>query len=296
MTKDQSEGSPTSIVSIFLSDLTIFSIILVLIYVIFLYFVMVQWSIVQSFFMFFDNCSPLVVTIKGFIGSVLVNPTIEIISIFIVIGTIFCHLAQRIKIEGHVFFENDGLLGKYFQSLFTTLNLISFIMIPIFSYFLILKQSYLELGLIVVVIILNYVLSLKILTNWVRITNTYEDMVNFKSSNSIVKQSRDLIAGAMIFLIVLSSLYFLFLTDFNLISMVFFEISFFIAYFIFCSVTHNIEGPLNIFLIDGETLFREAYIFEDSPYKNYLFVVLRNDIQKKIMKSSILYMEHSKVE
>ena len=152
-------------------------------------------------------------------------------------------------------------------------------------------QSYSEFVLDIVVIIFNALLSTNIIRNWAKITQKYDDFVSFKLTNkeNIAFQFRDLIASIIIFLILSSSLYFLFFTNFNLVSITFIEISFFIAYFIFCSVTHNLEGPVDIFLTDAQTVFREAYIFEDSPYKGYLFVTLKNNITKKIMKSSILY-------
>jgi len=291
--EEQSEKKQKPIVSTLFSELNTFSIILFSVYVIFLYFVMENWSIVQSFFMYFDNHSLLAVTLKNSIESIVISPNIPNISIFIAIVAVFSHLSQKIKVEGHVFFDNEGIEGKYFQSLFTTLNIISFIIVPIFAFFLFYCQSYFELFFDIVLIIFNYLISAKILTNWGKIVNNYDNLVNFKSSYNVASQFREVLANSIIFLIVISSLYLLFLANFNLISIIFIEISFFIAYFIFCSVTHNLEGPVDIFLIDCQTIFRDAYIFEDSPYKGHLFAVLKNDIKKKIIKSSILYIEPS---
>jgi len=87
--------------------------------------------------------------------------------------------------------------------------------------------------------------------------------------------------------------YCFYLMNFNLISIIYIELSLFVEYFIFCCVTHLPEGPVNIFLIDDKTVFRDAYIFEDSP-KGHIFIVLNNDTRKKIMKTSILYLEENK--
>lgn len=295
MEQEQSEDKQKPIVTTLFSELTVFFLVIFLIYIGFLFVVKDHWSIFQSFFMYFDDHSSLAVTLKNSIISLLISPNIQNISIFIAIVTIFSMLSQEIKTQGHVFFENTGIEGKYFQSLFTTLNVISIIIVPIFTIFLFYCQSYSELVLDILVIIFNMFLSTNIIKNWAKITQQYDDFVSFNSSNkkNIVFQSRDLIASIILFLILSSSLYFLFFTNFNLVSITFIEISFFIAYFIFCSVTHNQEGPVDVFLIDAQTVFREAYIFEDSPYKGYLYVILRNSIKKKIMKSSILYLEPS---
>ena len=292
MEQEQSNDEQKSIVTKLFSELTVFFVIVFLIYIGFLFLVKDHWSIFQSFFMYFDNHSPLAVSLQNSITSLLTSPNIQNISIFLAIVTIFSMLSQEIKIQGHVFFENTGIEGKYFQSLFTTLNVISVIMVPIFAIFLFYHQCYFELILDVVVIIFNMALSLKIMRNWVEITQSYDEFVRFKSSSkkNITFQFRDLIASIIVFLILSSSLYFLFFTNFNLVSITFIEISFFIAYFIFCSVTHNLEGPVDIFLVDAQTIFREVYIFEDSPYKGYLFVILKDNSKKKIMKSSILYL------
>ncbi len=293
MGEKQSSDRQAPVVTTLLSELTVFLIIIFLIYLGFLFLVYQNWSFFQSFFMFFDEHSPMAITLKNSIISLLMSPNIQNISIFIAIGTVFSLLSQKIKVEGHVFFENTGIDGKYFQSLFTTLNLISCIIVPIFAIFLLYCQSYSELFLDLVIIVFNIALSVKILKNWGNITQKYDDLVSFTSSGNIAIQSRELLANMIVFLIILSSFYFIFFTDFNLVSILFIELSFFIAYFIFCSITHTIEGPVDIFLTDSQTVFRDAYIFEDSPYKGYLFVVLKNDIKRKIWKSSILYFEPS---
>ena len=292
MEEGKSKDQLRPIVSTFFSELNIFSLILIFLYFIFLYFVINQWIVVQSFFMYFDGHSEVSVMLGNSIVSVLTSPNIQNILVVIAIGVAFFYLAQKIKEQGHVFFENEGMEGKYFKSLFIILANISLFLIP-FLAFLVYGQRFLEMGFVVVIIIFNIGLGLKILNDWSKITQNYDDLSNLKSSGSLVFQSRDNIANLIIFLMFLSFFYCFFILKFNLISIIFIEISIFIEYFIFCSVTYNIEGPVNIFLVGSNTIFNDAYIFEDSPNRGHIFIVLKNDIKKKIMKSSILYMEPS---
>jgi len=290
--EEKNKNKLKQIVPTFFLELSIFLLITFGIYILFLIYVLNQWPIVQSFFMYFEAHSALSTILENSIISVLTNPNIQNISIVIAIGIAFFYLAQKIKEEGHIFFENEGIEGKYFKSLFIILGNISLILFP-FLAFLFFCQRFQEIVFVVVVIIFNFALSLKLLNDWGKITKNYENLANLKSSGNIVIQFRDNIANAMIFLIIVCFFYCFFLLQFNLISIIFIELSIFIGYFIFCCVTYNIEGPVNIFLVGSLTIFSDAYVFEDSFHKGHIFIILKNNIQKKIMKSSILYMEPS---
>jgi len=284
-----------SIVSKFLKRLSAFPVFFLIIYVIFLIFVCVKWSFVQSFFMYFDGHSPLLIELQNLIISMLTNPTIQSVIAIIVVGIGFFYLVQKIKDEGHVFYENDGIEAKYFKSLSVINQNISYILLP-FLIFLLFRQNLLELGVLVGIIIFNHFVGLNCLDNWVRITRNYDDLVNFKSSNNLGKISirfRDAIASGVIFAMIFTTILFLFVINFNLISIIYIEICLFMEYFILCSVTYNIEGPLNIFLVGSNTIFNRAYIFENSESKGQMFIILKNNETKKIMKSSILYIEPS---
>jgi hypothetical protein len=243
--------------------------------------------------MYFDGHSPLTMELQNLIISMLNIPTVQSVIAIIAIGTAFFYLVQKIKDEGHIFYEDKGPEAKYFKSLFVINQNISYVLLPFFI-FLISRQNLLEFGVLVVIIIFNHLIGMNVLSNWVKITRNYEDLAYFKSSNNLGRisiQYRDVIASGIIFAMIFTSLSFLFVLNFNLISIMYFEISLFIEYFIFCSVTYNIEGPLNIFLVGSSTIFNEAYIFENS--KAHIFVILKNNETKKIMKSAILYMEPS---
>jgi hypothetical protein len=245
--------------------------------------------------MYFDGHSPLSIELQNLIISMLTNPTIQSIIAIIAVGIGFFYLVQKIKDEGHVIYENDGIEAKYFKSLSVINQNISFILIP-FLIFLFYRQNFLEIGALVGIIIFNHLVGLNLLTNWIRITRNYDDLVNFKSSNNLGKisiQNRDAIASGVIFAMFFTSYLFLFVTNFNLISITYIEICLFMEYVILCSVTYNIQGPLNIFLVGSNTIFNRAYIFENSDSKGQMFIILKNNETKKIMKSSILYLEPS---
>lgn len=274
------------------SRLQNFTLLLFLVYIIFLVFVYYNWPIVQTFFMYFDSESPLSTLLRNIISSAILQPdkvdTVAIIAIVIS----FFYLAQKIKEEGHVFFDSEGVEAKYFKSLFIIMNNISYILLP-FGYYLLVSPRYLELGALVIIVLFNNVIGLNLLTDWVNITQNYERLRNFKTTESIYQQKRDVIASAIIFVILFLAIIFIFILKFNLISIVYIEISLFVEYFIFCSVTFNIEGPLNIFLNDNVTIIKDVFIFENSPHKDYLFIIQENNVRTKIMKSSILYQRPS---
>jgi hypothetical protein len=229
------------------------------------------------------------------IVSVFTQPSTLLISLAIGIVIPFFYTAQKIKEEGHVFFDSDSIEAKYFKSLFIVMNNISYILIP-FGVFLFSYQKYPELGTLVAIYLFNNLIALNLLSYWVNITNDYEKLKNFKSSTALFKiliNKRDVIASGIIFIILFFAFVLFFEMNFNLISLIYIEISLFIDYFIFCSVTYNIEGPLNIFFTDNQSNIANAYIFENSPHKDYLFIIMENNVKKKLMKSSIRSMEPS---
>ena len=60
----------------------------------------------------------------------------------------------------------------------------------------------------------------------------------------------------------------------------------------YCSVTRLPTGPYPIFLINNLQTFNGVFITEDSS-SGYMTIIKENDSPKKIMKSSILYIESS---
>jgi hypothetical protein len=291
---DQNEIPQT--ISKFARKLSIFISPFWIIYLCFLIFIAFNWTTFQLYLIYFDGNSALSNTIQGWIIHAFTTPNIQDIIGIIVIIIAFLYLTQLIKEEGHVVVEDDSRSEiKYLKGLFQANPILTYIILPLLV-FLLLEPNFGKIGEFIVLIALiafNYFISLKVLTGWHEITNNYQKLVNFKSSNDVsyILRSRDTLASGILFSIILTTIVFLFVWKFNLISIVYIETCLFFDYSIFCFITFNVEGPVDIHLIDAtNTNFERAYIFEDSRVKGQIFIITRDNSVIKIYKSSILYM------
>jgi len=278
----------------------IFSVIMCLIYIIFyLSLIFLHWNVITVFFSYFASNGKISAVFSNSISSISNYPAITNISIFIVIGIAFFYTLLSIKERGYLFYESEKFEGKNFKALLLVAGIVvSQFFLP-FVYFLFTTSKILELIIILIFMALNFI-AVFLLGSYFTILQDYERISNFKLSFKKIDVSKhfafmykNIIPNSMILLMFL--VFFGLLASFNFLSILFIEFSLLIQYFIFCSITRNTEGPVNIFLKGSCTIFNNVYIAENSS-SGYVIITLKNEKQKKIMTSSILYMELVELE
>ena len=261
------------------------------------------WGDVELFFSFFESYGAISTTIENSFFLTLYNPTIQNIAIVVTVGIAAIYALTKIRDQGYKVVETDGPAGQYFSTLVLILTIVVFFLLPYFVY-LGLKQKYFELGIVVSVMLFNNFIGYPLLNSYSKIIFDYNRISRLKTElkNAKVYESsetflkyfglayRNQIAIVMICLIVFG-LFFSFVMNFNLISSIYVEISLFVNFFIFCSITRIPEGPVNIFLRDSNKIFYNVYLSEESS-KGHMFITIKNDTSpKKIQTSSILFIE-----
>lgn len=104
----------------------------------------------------------------------------------------------------------------------------------------------------------------------------------------LVKKQRNLLFKAIMSLM-LMSLFFGYILQFNLLSIIYFELNYFLWYFIISSFSNIPNGCVTIFLND-DTIFNDIFIIEDSE-KGHILILNEFNVIRSISKSSIKFME-----
>jgi hypothetical protein len=306
--KVQRPNDEKTIVSNYFLYLCLFSSIISIIFgFVFWLPILTKWGDVEFFLSFFESYGPIYTTIVTSLVFTLNNPTIQSISLVVAIGIAVLYALTKIRDQGYLITELDGIEAKYFASFLLILAVTLIFFLP-FLYFLIIKGRYFEFAVDLFVLLFNGIIGLALLKNYTKLIFNHTTVSEFKSSLKNVNlfesgktfltyfglALRNQIANFMICLMIFS-LFYCFIIQFSLISIMYIELSLFIEFFIFCSVTRIPDGPVNIFLKGSNTIFNDAYISEESN-KGYVMIALRNNSTIKIMSSSILYLEPTEFE
>jgi hypothetical protein len=221
----------------------------------------------------------------------------------------YFYIFQSIKDKGVIFYEFEGIEGKYFITLPLVLAIAIIVLIP-FLFYLFINNRLLELFTVFGVLIFGSTVVRNILLNYLSIVTDFDKISEYRnlllsskidfinepitSIKLFAISGRNDLANAILaltFFFLIYSFYF----KFSLLSIIYIEISLIIWYFTFCTVTKIPKGPVNIFLIGSQIIFNDVYIIEDSS-KGYVSILIKDEKPKKIMTTSILFLEPSKIQ
>lgn len=270
-------------------------------------FLLLNFHLINSFFGIFDLSSDLRTILAEKIEFMLMQSSLTDIVLFLTICFGFVYVLWVIENKGFQIFEGYDIYGKHFQTIFYVFSLFNFTFILPFVIFLVVNSRLLE----VFFIISLYLISLG-MASWFRkyaeLLKNYDHLLLFtkylkepninlfeylndgKSGLRFLMLFRTWFGRSILVLMVLTMLFSIYL-NYSLLTISYIFLVFLAWYFIICSVTKIPIGIFNVHLNSGD-VFERVFITEEGD-SGYIVTVHPGNVQKKVMKNSIQFMELS---